>query len=507
MGYLLGIDAGTTSLKAALFTPEGETLAGALCEYELITCAGADTAELDAAVYWESCRKVIAEVLAEAAVPAAEITACGVVSQGETLIPLDNGGNPLRPAIVWLDNRSGKQAAFLEQRFGSERVYQVTGQPEIVPTWTATKILWMKENEPAIFANVRRYLLVADYVIYKLTGRFATDPALHSSSLLLDINTRTWWPEMLEALGICEDQLPEIAEPGTPVGTVSLAAAKETGLSERTMVTTGAMDQVGGMIGAGNIAPGIVSETTGAALAICATVEKVTLDPRRRLPCQCHAVPGLYFLLPWCQTAGMALRWFRDEFCREEMRLARERGQDAYDLLSEQAQKVPPGSDGLVMLPHLAGAGSPEFDARARGVFFGFGLAHRKGHFVRALMESVAFMVRRNFEALEELGVEIGEVRALGGGARSSLWNGIKADVTGKVITPVKAEEATCQGAAIMAGVGAGVFSSIPEACERMVSLRESVLPRPGNQQAYAEAYDRYVALYEATRGMSASGG
>ncbi|HID95150.1 MAG TPA: hypothetical protein EYP53_03720 [Candidatus Latescibacteria bacterium] len=496
MSYLISIDAGTTALKVVLFDQHGQIKAQRGIEYNLITPT-TDTAELEAEVYWEACRQGIRSVLKQSHIPPEEVAALSISSQGETLIPVDRSGRPLRRAIVWLDNRSGEEARIIEEAFGVEEIYRITGQPEVVPTWPATKVLWIKRNEPGIFRQTHKFLLVEDYILYKLTGQYVTEGSLASSSLFFDINRGTWWGEMVDFVGITPEQLPAVKKTGEVVAPVAQPACRLTGLCEKTMVTTGAMDQAAGMIGAGNIGPGIVTETTGAALAICATTDRVVLDPKRRLPCQYHPVSGLYYLMPWCPVGGMFLRWFRDVFCQLEMEQARCKGLDVYNLLTQQAESVPPGSEGLVALPHLMGAASPEFNPNAKGVFFGITLKHQKGHFVRAVMEAVAFMLRRNLELLEELGIQVQEIRSLGGGSKSLLWNRIKADVTGKPIVTIGTSEAASLGVAILAGVGVGIFPSLHEAVSRMVKVTEGIEPNLKDGERYREAYRCYLKLYE----------
>jgi xylulokinase len=497
MAYLLGLDAGTTSFKAVLFSEEGREIASASSEYTLLT-PEANIVELEAERYWEECKLVLEEICRKAGTR--DIKALAISSQGETLIPVGEDGKPLRRAIVWLDNRSEAEAEILRGEFGRRNVFEITGQPDLVPTWPATKILWMKRNEPHIFDKVHKYLLVEDYLIYRLTGKFIAECSLLSSSLLFDIGRKAWWEEMLEFLGISEELLPEIRESGEVVGEVRGDVSREIGLPDRVLVVTGALDQAASTIGAGNIKPGIVTESTGAALAICATIDEPLFDPENRIPCHYHAVRDKYYLLPWCQTAGMALKWFRDEFCQYEREKASEEGMEAYKLMDDEASSVPPGSEGVLMLPHLMGAACPEFNPNARGCYFGFSLSTTKAHFIRALLEAVAFMLRRNLEILEELGVEVHEIRAIGGGARSELWNEIKADVAGKPLLTLNLTETACLGAAILAGVGIGIFPSLEAACERMVRVKRRFLPDEKNRLIYQRGYEGYVKLYEAVK-------
>jgi xylulokinase len=496
MSYLLGIDAGTTAMKVVLFNKDGRALAQASEEYQLLTPAP-DRVELDPERYWAACCHCTRRVLGLASVDPRQILALAISSQGETLVVVDEIGHPLYPAVVWLDNRSQNEADEVSAQFGADTAFQVTGQPEITPTWPATKILWLRRHQPQVFEGAHKFLLLEDYLLFRFTGRFAADPCLLSSSLLFDIRRKTWWEEMLNFVGITPDHLPEVQESGQIVGSLTAKAAAETGLWEGTVAATGGMDQALAALGAGNTKPGFITENTGGALAIVATLEKPVFDPQGGIPCHYHALPDTYFLLPWCQTAGMALRWFRDVFGSEEKEEAERSGADAYDLLTSAAARVPPGAEGLAALPHLVGAACPEFNPAARGVWFGVGLHHTKAHFVRATLESVAHMLRRNVETLETLGTAVDEIRALGGGSRSPLWNQIKADVLGVPVVTLAFDEQACLGAAILAGTAVGLYSSPDEAAQELVTVADRYEPDPDIRPTYDLGYELYVQLYE----------
>ena len=496
MVTLLGIDAGTTSLKAALFDLKGQLLAVDRQEYQLVTPLPSRV-ELDAELYWHACCRAVRNVVQRSGVDPRFVQALAISSQGETLIPVDRAGAPTHPAIVWLDGRATEEAQLIAGRFEIEEAYRTTGQPEISPTWPACKILWLKRNAPEVWARTAKFLLLEDYLLYQLTGQFVTEYALQTSSLMLDIQGKTWWPPMLDCIGLSPGKLGRLVEPGTVVGPLYEGGAAAVGLSRATIAVSGALDQVAGAVGAGNVSPGTVTETTGGALAEVITLEKPTFDPQRRVPCHYHARKDTYCLLPWGQTAGMTLRWFRDQFFGVEVRRAQEDGIDVYDQMTRLAERVPAGSDGLVALPHLEGAACPEFNPAARGVFFGIDLRHTRGHFVRAIMESVAYMLRTHLDIVEELGVDATEVRSIGGGARSDLWLQIKADVLQRPVQRVAVEEAACLGAAILAGVAVGVYRDLGEATAHMVRLGRAFLPSSGLCTLYERGYQRYQELYE----------
>jgi sugar (pentulose or hexulose) kinase len=497
----LGIDAGTTSLKAGLFDERGNARALVNEEYSLVTPV-ADQAEIDPEEYWRACVNAVRRALSKANAPRDEIVGIGVSSQGETTIAVDANGRALRRALVWLDNRASDQARQIAERFDLKSVYEITGDPEIVPTWTACKILWLKQNEPEVFQSAHKFILVEDFLLHRLTGRFATDGAVACTSMLWDIRRGTWWNEMLDFIGITPAKLSEPVLPGEIVGTLTRDAAEALGLSPRVRVVGCGMDQAAGAVGAGNLHPGVISETTGAALAIQATIPAPNLDPTGRLPVYVHAVRDAFLFVPVCNTGGMALRWFRDQFAQEEMRAAREQNRDAYDLLGELAQTIEPGCEGLTMLPHLAGAFSPEYNLEARGVFYGFTLRHTKAHFVRAIMESIAFMLKRNLDVMQSLGVNVREVRSTGGGAKSPLWLQIKADVLGVPVMTLEQEDTAVLGDAILASVACGAHKNLDAACVAMVRLRGRIEPTIATRARYDEAFARYLAVYERLFGV-----
>ena len=494
--FVLGLDAGTTAFKGILVREDGRIISVASREYSLIF-SGSDMVEIDPEVYWESTVGIIRQLLAESNIPPEEIKAIAFSSQGETMVCLDDKGKPLRNAIVWMDNRSVSEAEAMKKDWSGQAVLQTTGQTEILPLWPATRIMWLRNHEPAIFKKINKFLLVADYLLFRLTGTYASEQSLVSSTLYYDIVNKCYWGDMLDYLGINAGQLPAVHPSGTAIGKISSPAAGETGLSSDTMVVTGAYDHPAGAIGSGNIQAGTISETTGTAMAMCVTLDEPMLEENQILPCQCHALTGKYFLLPYGQTAGMVLKWFRDVFCEEEVKLAGETGEDPYQLLGSLAEKILPGAEGLIMLPHLMGAGSPEFDMYVKGVFAGISPGLGKAHFIRAIMESVAFMIRRNIALLRESGISVSEIRALGGGARSGLWNQIKADVTGVPYITLESAESACLGAAILAGTGCGIWTDIGQACDRVVKVKDKFLPDQEKSAVYDPVYSRYISLYD----------
>jgi xylulokinase len=492
MELLLGIDAGTTSVKAGLFSPNGQCLALERQEYPLST-PKADRAELDPEIYWQACVATVKNVLQQANVNPQQVVATSVSSQGETMIALDIMGKPVYPAIVWLDNRASREADKLARQF-STQVYQITGIPEIIPTWTACKILWLRKNEPVIFDRVNKFLLVQDYLLYRLTGNYVTNGSVSCTTLYYDIVHDTWWQPVLDAIGITPENLPELVPAGAEVGAITKEVCDQIGFAITTKVVAGGMDQSVGAIGAGNIRPGTVSETTGAALTIQVTIPSPDVDKNQVIPVYSHSVPSRYLFVPVCPTAGMAYKWFRDTFATTEIKQAASEGTDSYDLLNLLAAAAPPGCDGLVMLPHLMGAFSPKPNPVARGSFTGFTLSHNRSHFTRAILEGVAFLLKRNLDLVKQAGVEIREIRSTGGGARSLLWNQIKANVCNLPVITLQNEETALLGNAILSGVVSGIFSTINEGCEEMVKVKEKVMPNK-EADAYIKPYQTYCDL------------
>ena len=312
-------------------------------------------------------------------------------------------------------------------------------------------MLWVKKNEPDLFSKVDKVLLIEDYFIYKMTGKFVAEGSLLTSTTYWDINTKKYWPEMLEFIGLNLDQLPEIRESGEVVANLNDSAAKELDLSTNTQICTGALDQAAGAIGVGNVKEGGFSENIGAALAICVPVSEPTFDPNRNMPLHYFIKKDMYMVHTFT-TGGMTLKWFRDVFSQSEKALAELLDTDAYDLLGREAATIPPGCEGLTMLPHLTGSLAPDVNSKAKGVFYGFTLKHNRAHFVRAIFEAIGYIIRRNIDALANMGIDVTELRSLGGGSKSEVWNQIKADITGKTLITVDCEESACLGAAILAG-------------------------------------------------------
>jgi xylulokinase len=409
-----------------------------------------------------------------------------VAAHAETLIPVDARLEPVRPAIVWVDTRSEREADELGDRFGREELARRSGQPEMIPMWPATKLLWLQRHEPELARAVRWWLQPLDYLTARLTGTVAADYSVYSSSLLLDIRARDWWRPMLDALGLDAGALPELVPAGTALGSL---ASDELGLPRDVTVVMGGFDQACTAVGAGNVREGIVSESTGMSLAVVSTVRDVP-PPTSKVPCHLHVVPDRYFLCAHSPSGGSAYAWVRSTF--------------APGLTFEQldAAAAACDADGLVLLPAFSGTATPTFAPEARGVLFGLTLDHDHARIARAALEGVAFTLAALIDESRRLGVEPVELRSVGGGARSALWGQIKADVTGlPVRVPAAANHAGAVGAATVAGAGSGVFASIAEGADALVRPARSFEPDPRADYAHARAvhaelYPRLADLF-----------
>lgn len=489
---LLGIDLGTTALKAVVFDYHGQQIAESGIEYSLESPAP-DFVEVSADVYWDSLKAALAEL--GAACDLSNVIGIGFSAQGETLLFMDESGKPLRKAIVWMDNRAKEEAVFLQNKFTNKVCYQKCGQVSFEPCWPASKVMWVREHEPDVFSRTSKVILLEDYIIYRMTGKYVSEGSLLTSTTYWDITTKQYWTEMLDTIGLRLEQLPEIRESGEAVGPLLPKVAEELGMSAQAIVCTGALDQAAGAIGVGNTHAGLFSENIGAAMAICAITPRLIYDPNRSMPVHYFPLPDTYMMHTFT-SGGMNLRWFRDNFCQLEIETGKLTGSPAFALLDQEAAKVPAGCDGMIMLPHLSGSMAPDMNSNAKGVFYGFSLKHGKAHFARAIMESLGFILMRNLEALADMGIEVNEIRSLGGGARSDFWNQLKADIAGHRLVTLKCKEAASLGAAVLAGKALGIFQNIEDACEGMVVIDKVYEPNPAYRSIYDNAYSKYKKLF-----------
>jgi xylulokinase len=414
---------------------------------------------------------------------------------------LDADDNVVRPALIWCDVRTEQQGRELTENIGAEALIRLTCNPAL-PNFTLTKFLWVREHEPENWSRVRSVMLPKDYVRFRLTGERATDMADASGTLMLDVAHRRWSDQVLQAAGIEESLLPRLFESPEVCGRVSAAGAAATGLQQGTPVVAGAGDQAAGAVGMGIVAPGAVSATIGTSGVVFAATDRPSLDPKGRLHTFCHAVPGRWHVMGVTQSAGLSLRWFRDRFGACGSNSNSEDRRDPYECLTAEAAAVPPGSDGLLWAPYLMGERTPHLDPNARAALIGLTASHTRGHVVRAILEGVAFSLRDSFTLFAEMGVPVRNIRLGGGGARSPLWRQIQADVYGHEVEILEAEEGAAYGAAILAGVGAGLWSSVDKACDETVKVAQRVAPQPVVTQHMSTSYAAYRRMYPAIKSV-----
>jgi xylulokinase len=497
MSYLMGLDVGTTGAKALLIDEAGQVVGSAIAEYPMYT-PFPQWAEQDPEDWWQGSVESIQRVLRESGVDPGQVAGMGLTGQMHGLVLLDREGAILRPCIMWNDQRTAVQCARITEKVGAERVLQLTGNP-VLPGFTAPKIAWVREHEPEVYEKVAKVLLPKDYIRYRLTDEFASEVSGASGTSLFDVGQRRWSQEMLEALEIPAEWLPDCESPVVS-GQISGAAARATGLKAGTPVVGGGGDQAAQAVGSGIVETGLVSVTVGTSGVVFASTDEFKVEPEGRLHAFCHAVPGKWHLMGVMLSAGGSFRWYRDTLGRMEKDVAGLLGQDPYELLTAEAAKVPVGSEGLIFLPYLTGERTPYPDPNARGVFMGLTLRHDKGYLGRAVLEGVAYGLRDSLELMQNLGLEIHQVRASGGGARSDLWRQILADVFDTELVVINVTEGAAYGAALLAGVGAGIYGDVLEACGQAIRVVKRTTPNRENSALYGRFYPVYRALYAALK-------
>ncbi len=497
MTYLLGIDVSTTATKALLIDEAGQAAAVAATEYPFDTPQPL-WAEQDPALWWQGTVSSIRAALAKSRVKAEDIAAVGLTGQMHGMTLLDKAGAVIRPCILWNDQRTASQCEEITRKVGAQRVLELTGNP-VLTGFTAPKILWTRQNEPEAYARVAKVLLPKDYIRYRLSGEFYGEVSDASGTSLFHVQQRRWSDEMLAALEIPRAWMPEVTESPVASTRVSREAAEATGLRAGTPIVGGGGDQAAQAVGTGIVREGIVSATLGTSGVVFAASDEYRLEPQGRLHAFCHAVPGQWHLMGVMLSAGGSFRWFRDSLGEVEKSRAAETGRDVYDLLTELAATAPAGCEGLLFLPYLTGERAPHPDPHARGVFFGLHLRHAKAHLARAVLEGVSYGLLDSLELMRALGLQIDQVRASGGGARSPFWRQILADVFDTEIVTVNITEGAAYGAALLAGVGAGVFPSVEQACQAAIRITGSTEPGEA-ARVYAAYYPRYRALYPALK-------
>ncbi|MCB0163186.1 MAG: xylulokinase [Anaerolineae bacterium] len=492
MPYYLGIDSSTTGVKALLIDENGDVAGTATTELSLATPKPL-WSEQDPADWWAGAVSSIKQVLQNTHISGDQIKAIGLTGQMHGLTLLDEAGEVLRPAILWNDQRTGPQCDEIRARLGKQRLVEVTGN-DALTGFTAPKILWVREHEPDIYDEIDQILLPKDYIRYRLTDDYATDKAGAAGTLLLNVKSRNWSVEVLDALEIPAGWLPPTYEGTEVTGNVSDEAALATGLEPGTPVVAGGGDQAAQAVGVGAVQPGVIALTLGTSGVVFASAAEPFIEPEGRLHAFCHAVPGRWHMMGVMLSAAGSLRWYRDTLAP---------GID-FDTLLAPTSDISPGSEGLLFLPYLTGERTPHPDPLARGAFAGITVRHTQVHFTRAVLEGVAFGLRDGFELMKNAGLtDIKQVRVSGGGAKSPIWRQILADVLNVELVTVNTSEGAAYGAALLAAVGARVWPDVDTATQACIQLTGSTRPQAETVAVYDQFYAQYRQLYPALKDIS----
>jgi len=494
MAYLMGIDVGTTGVKTLLISERGEVV-GSASETYPVGMPHPGWAEQDPNSWWRATIATINKVLAESEVSSREIKGIGLSGQYHGLVLVKKSGEVLRPSILWCDQRTTRECEEIEEKVGRERLFQITCN-QLLTAFTATKLLWVRKNEPKIYEKAFKILLPKDYIRFKLTGEFASEVTDASGTLLLDVKKRCWSDEMCQALQIDKATLPICYESIEITGQVNDKASQITGLKKGTPVVGGAGDQAAQAIGNGIVEEGLVSSTIGTSGVVFAPTDQVRPDLKGRVNSFCHALPQKWHVMGVMISAGGSLRWFRDNLGKEEAKLAKEKGKDVYQILTEEASSIEPGSEGLIFLPYLGGERHPYADPYARGVFLGLTLRHKKSHLIRSVLEGVTYGLRDSLEVIKELGIPVEEIVSSGGGAKSDFWVQIQADINNITMVRTNVTEGAAFGAAILATVKTGIYRTVEEACHEIIRVNKRFCPLKNNVAIYADLYKIYHSLY-----------
>ena len=491
MSVTLGIDIGTSGTKTLAIDSNGAILATASAEYPC-DHPKPGWSEQDPELWWRATVATVRDVLSRASLKPADVAGVGLSGQMHGSVFLDANGEVVRPALLWNDQRTAAECLEIEERAGGrEALIRLVANPALTG-FTAPKLLWLRNHEPAAWDRVRQVLLPKDYIRYRLTGTYATEVSDASGTLLLDVANRSWSRELLGKLDLDPSLLPDCFESPEVSASVSGSGAGATGLVVGTPVVGGGGDQAAGAVGNGIVRPGVVSATLGTSGVAFAYAEEPGFDPLGRLHRFCHAVPGAWHVMGVVLAAGGSFQWFRDQLGKAEVDAAKAGGVDPYFLLTDEAALVGPGAEGLIFLPYLTGERTPHFDPDAKGAWVGLTVRHGRPHLIRSVLEGAAFAMRDSLDLIREMGVEVREVRLSGGGARNPLWRQIQADVYGSDVRTVNATEGPAFGAALLAQVGVGAFATVPEACDATIRTVEAARVDP----AAAAFYDRAHAIY-----------
>lgn len=497
---LVGVDLGTTGCRSVVFDLTGKQISTAYLEYE-IRMPEPGWAEQDPETWWGVAVQTLREAIARAALRPGDVAAIGITGQQPSPVFVDREGRSLAPSLIWMDRRTTVECDEIEAALGAQRVYQVTGL-RIDSNFTAPKILWMRKHLPNAYERTYKVLPAKDFLLQRLTGEFVSDAATSGASLLFDIRRLEWWQDALRALDIPGNLLPEVRSSTDLAGGLLDSVAREVGLLAGTPVYVCAGDATAEAVGCRVVAPGEACASIGTSCDVITCTQTPLADDRRRFGSYPHAVAGYYVAMAGANTGGVSLRWFRDQFCVAEVDGARRLELSPYALMDLEAAQTHPGAGGITFLPYLMGERSPIYDPLARGVFFGISLRHTRADFIRAILEGVACSIRQRLEIVEEQGAAIPFLYLAGGGASSALWRQIIADVSGKPNQVLQVAESTCLAAAILAGTGAGIYSSVEVACRRLLPVAGRCEPQPGARAVCDDVFDVYSKLYDYTRSL-----
>jgi len=485
---LLGVDVSTTSVKALLVDNNGEIVKSSTSPLTLSNPRPL-WSEQNPEDWWQAAVTSITNVVDDSD----DIAAIGLTGQMHGLVLLDEDGEVLRPAILWNDQRCAEECDEIRSRLGKERLIQISGN-DALTGFTAPKILWLARREPEVYERARHVLLPKDYLRYKLTHEYAMDKADGSGTLLFDLEQRDWSSEIVNALGIPAAWLPPTFEGSEITGRVTREAAAVTGLKESTPVVAGGGDQSAQAVGVGAIRPGVFAVTMGTSGVVFAATESALIEAEGRLHAFCHAVPDRWHLMGVMLSAAGSLQWYRDALYPNV----------SFEELVSEAANLTAGSDGLLFLPYLCGERTPHPDPLARGAWVGLTNRHTRAHLTRAVLEGVAFGLKDIFSLMQSVGMrEIEQVRVSGGGAKSTVWRQILADVLESELVTVNTTEGAAYGAALLAGVAAGVWPNVDVACAQTIRVSDRIIPNAANISRYAEMYRQYQSLYPALRPIS----
>ncbi len=490
---LIGIDVGTSACKAAAFDLQGKVLAQVTESYS-VYYPHPGWAEQDPEEWWNAVRTALKRIFTEGSLSPEQVVGVGIDGQSWSAIPVDRKGNVLYNTPIWMDTRARELCGELENRLGGERIFACSGNP-LSPSYTLPKVLWYKEHLPQVYERADKILQSNGFIAFRLTGAITQDKSQGYGWACYNVAENRWDLDLCREMGVDPSLLPEIVSCSQVVGTVTEQAARETGLLPGTPVVAGGLDAACGTLGAGVIHPGETQEQGGQAGGMSICLDRAQSDPRLIL--SAHVVEDRWLLQGGTVGGGGALNWFQREFGAQEQFQAEKEGTSPFALLDKAAEDVPPGSDGLVFLPYLAGERSPLWDSHAKGVYYGIDFSKTRAHFSRACMEGVAYSLRHNLETAYQAGASVGTLRAMGGAANSRLWTQMKADVTGKPIQVPASDAATSLGAAILAGVGVGAYRDFYHAVSQTVRVTREHLPREEFQEAYEKGYRLYRQLYE----------